>query len=108
MKDVCFEHGEGWSEIINEMCEQIQYIFTKENNTYGFCILQEKEKYGQLRIYFSFLETPPDVVQKLISNIIYLTEQKSLKICEYCGNYGKIRTDSYIHVSCDNCEEKLY
>ena len=54
-----------------------------------------------------YFETPvPKIVEKLIDSLIYEAEDKSEKICEYCGADGEIRikksTSWYIAI-CDIC-----
>lgn len=106
MKDVCFEHGEGWANIVDEFCAQLKYLFDKEGTDYGFCILQEKEKYGQLTIYYSFEDAPEELTN--IIDILYDSAvEKSTRTCEKCGASGTSRgNNSWIHVYCDDCEDK--
>lgn len=108
MNDVCFEHQEGWSKIINQMCESLKFFFDISKTNYGFNILQIKEKFGVLVIYHSVKEDTPEEAKNIIKSIIKYTEGKSHCVCEKCGSYGYLRTDfSWVHTYCDKCEEQL-
>lgn len=60
----------------------------------GFAASQVKEKYGTLRYYMGFQNTA-------MSNHIDIAERASEHTCEKCGEWGKIRGDSWSYVACD-------
>ena len=65
-----------------------------------------ESKYASLRFDYYF-ETPVlKIVEKLIDSLIYQAEDKSERICEYCGADGELRevkSGSWKLVSCDKC-----
>jgi hypothetical protein len=84
--------GDGWLTILDELsqelsekCPDIQYE-------------QIKEKFGHLRIY-----THP--YNKEAQEIINRYEQLSSKICEECGNPGKMNDKGWLKVTCDDCNK---
>jgi len=83
-----FECGDGWYNIINTMCEQIenyqQYLLRNGEEFSPVVATQVKEKYGILRFYY----TGGD---EYIEGIVDLTESLSATICETCGASGKLR-----------------
>ena len=75
-----FECGDGWFELIKELCEKLQKM-----NLEGFSVLQVKEKFGGLCFYVGLIETEKaDTVYRLINE----AESKSYKICEICGFFS--------------------
>lgn len=107
MKDVCFEHQDGWAKIIDEMCSSLKYFFDLSKDNYGFTILQIKEKFGKLVIYFSLRENISQEARNIIKSIVRQTEINSHTVCEKCGAYGEFRnTSSWVHTYCDNCEKE--
>jgi hypothetical protein len=83
--------GKGWSKLINNLYD------AKPKHTN---VLQVKEKYASLRFYVS---SAPDWYFDLIDYY----DQKSMTICEQCGNEGKVRVDrSWYLTLCDECNKK--
>jgi hypothetical protein len=71
--------GEGWFPLIDKMIEELNVVcedFDVEINTI-------KEKFGTLRVYPN---SAPEEVYKIINKY----EEESSKICEDCGESGKI------------------
>ena len=67
LKGVCFEHMGGWADILDEFYSQLICLFKLAGSDYGFKIDQQKEKYGVLTIYYSFLDdNVPDELLKLV------------------------------------------
>lgn len=91
-----FEHGDGWYQLVDE-------LFEKLSNFKVVRLAQVKEKFGMLRVYI-------DGVDHSISAKVYDTiseyEEKSGKICETCGEEGKMRGGHWIYTACDKCDEK--
>lgn len=82
--------GQGWSDLIN-----IAYNALEHQDYERVHITDVKEKYGTLRIYIHGADT--DLYQ-FISDI----EEASSKICEECGQQGKLRTTlSWYKTLCD-------
>lgn len=60
-------------------------------------ILQIKEKWGGLRFYVDAdMET---------LHFIDEMEEKSLTVCERCGEFGKLRRGGWVLTLCDKCNE---
>jgi hypothetical protein len=95
-----FSCGDGWYDIIDTLCDCIQnYIDNhnrrEENSVEQVVATQVKEKFGGLRFYIRGGD-------EKISGIISFVELYSTKVCEVCGNRGKIRDDgAWIRTLCD-------
>lgn len=73
------ECSDGWLELINELDLKITELVP------NYEILQIKEKFGGLRYYVFW---PPDSdpeKTRQASTLITEAEEKSFKICEFCG-----------------------
>ncbi|MEK7197881.1 MAG: hypothetical protein AAB648_00250 [Patescibacteria group bacterium] len=92
-----FECGDGWFELINELCKKLKALDLKD-----FRVLQVKEKFGGLRFYVNGVELDKaDETYQLIDE----AEAKSLTICEKCGKPGKSNEIGWIRTLCDNCRK---
>lgn len=80
--------GEGWAPLVNRVFDKMEVVKGTVK------IIQVKEKYGGLRIY-------TDYSNKELAEVIYEVENKSLKMCEGCGQPGKLRGKSWYYTSCD-------
>ena len=108
LKDVCFECGDGWSNIIYVLCFTIQNHIKnlnrnlQENETEYLCqATQVKEKFGTLSFYY-------DGGNDYIHGMVSMATQMSSKTCEVCGtmdNVGRTRT-GWIKVLCQDCYNK--
>ncbi|MCL2774313.1 MAG: hypothetical protein FWD71_13320 [Oscillospiraceae bacterium] len=88
------EFGEGWYELFEQMLVELQ--------PYDINIIQAKEKYGSLRVYYS------GQYDKEIDKIIEKYEKLSMTICEECGKSGNLRTDlSWNQTLCNECYNKV-
>lgn len=94
-----FDHqpniGDGWGDLLLRFVEELK-IQDPEGR-----ILQVKEKFGGLRIYFlsnRFLQLR-DLADRL--------EEQSLKTCEECGKEGKAtsRSSGWVKTLCVECRE---
>ena len=107
-----FECGDGWYNILNALCFQIQHYIDwnnsqrellKESNPYNIKIpieiqqvvaTQVKEKYGDLRFYY-------DGGDEKIDGMVRMAEAMSAVTCEICGNPGKMRGRGWLYTACD-------
>ena len=90
------ECGDGWFDIISQLCEELYAMCPK--------VVQIKEKFGGLRFYASFTSNYSEQAWKLIRE----TEEASCEICETCGEKGEMRMiDGRMAVRCNKCYEKL-
>lgn len=98
-----FCHGDGWYDIIDNLCEGIQ-TYCDEKKTDGdpefqVVAVQVKEKFGGLRFY---VDGGDDYIYKLIST----AEKESCKTCEDCGAPGKLDTAGWWSTTCEPCLQK--
>lgn len=86
--------GAGWASLIHEVFDFLA------NHQQKFRIIQVKEKWGGLRIYY--VENRYDVAEmETFDNLIRDIENRSLKMCETCGAPGLVRGDSWYYTSCE-------
>lgn len=115
-----FSHGDGWYNIIDNLCACIQNHIDwaeasrereinkgKETGEPGHprtphveqvVAIQVKEKFGTLRFYYSGGDDA-------IDGMVRMAEAMSSVTCEECGNPGKSRSGGWIHTYCTPCEE---
>ena len=92
--------GKGWHSILDKLFEQ----FSDE----PIVILQVKEKFGGLRIYFMSendddFDFDYDAAYEMIDSLCY----EAWSICEYCGKPGEVRTNLFwVKTLCDECDEE--
>lgn len=96
-----FECGDGWANLLIEVCENIQkYLKTLPQEIANDIVaLQVKEKYGTLRFYMSCYD---EQIEAHIKN----AEKKSSCICEQCGAPGKLRGKFWLYTACDQHTKK--
>lgn len=95
-----FDCGNGWYDLIDKLCENIQNHIVYGSDVPPVVALQVKEKYGTLRFYAHGGD-------EYISGLITMAESMSGRICEICGNKGKIRNDGWITTRCDPCYNEM-
>lgn len=110
-----FECSDGWYDLIDMLCSEIQAHIDNENmsieykkkrgelpedapNYFQIEATQVKEKFGGLRFYVNYYD---DYVRGLIS----MAETMSYKICEQCSNPGKPNEEGWITTLCVPCRE---
>ena len=98
-----FECGEGWFNIIDQLCHNIQrHIDWKNRNKEEVAQViaeQVKEKFGTLRFYY---RGGDDYVDGLVSMAESITEVT----CEECGKPGKSRDGGWIRTLCEEHNEE--
>jgi hypothetical protein len=105
--DIFFECGIGWAKIIEDLSVKIEKILERDAEKYPVSkdekssnvemfAVQVKEKYGTLRFYMTCAN---EEMIKLIEDI----ENMSSRICENCGEEGKLRGTRWLETRCDNC-----
>jgi FtsZ-binding cell division protein ZapB len=98
---VCFgfEHGDGWYDILDNLCEKIQQ-HVDESGCSQVEAVQMKEKYGGLRFYVHGGD-------KYIDDLIYQAEEESYETCEACGSKENVTSEgSWITTLCQKCRNK--
>lgn len=91
------EIGNGWYKIFDEMCEKL--------SEYDVELAQVKEKLGLLTVYIDNMEDD-DVRARMAYDITAEAMDKSVVICEDCGDPGTLKTDGWRTVVCDACEKR--
>lgn len=89
-----FAVGDGWFDIINMLCRNIQSHLKWKPEVPQVVALQVKEKFGTLRFYY---EGGDDYIRGLTS----MAEAMSEVTCEECGKPGKLRHGGWIATLCD-------
>ena len=96
MNDITYECSSGWDDLIDDTLEKIRTIDPEIK------ILQVKEKFGTLRIYWYSTVGYDSPQSMLIQDIVRGAERHSEKVCEVCGMPGELRLDrSWDRTLCD-------
>lgn len=98
--DLGFQCGDGWREIVTQLTGAIAVIVGGPDAAPGIRVVQVKEKLGTLRYYAWYVPEPyADAVWQAIQG----AENDSARICETCGQTGRLREsrDGYWHTACD-------
>jgi len=110
-----FECSDGWYDLIDSLCSEIQAHIDNENwsiqykresgklpadapDFFQVEATQVKEKFGGLRFYVNYYD---DYIRGLIS----MAETISYKTCETCGLPGKPNDDGWIATLCETCRD---
>lgn len=108
-----FEHGDGWFEIIDTACRNIQHHIdwkrkvppytgmTDEefDETHQPVAAQVKEKFAGLRFYM-------DNADDYVYGVIATAESLSFRTCEICGAPGKIEGKGWLRTLCGACNTR--
>ncbi|MGJ0362273.1 hypothetical protein [Aliarcobacter cryaerophilus] len=103
-----FQFSNGWTDLVYNLGKDIEDLCKLTN-----CELPKIEamynKYNTLRVDYHFNSPVPKIVETLIDSLIYVTEDKSERICEYCGANDEIETteknNHYIN-ACEKCFDR--
>ena len=94
--------GDGWYNILDTLCGQIQhhleYNAAKDEGTIVTEATQVKEKFGGLRFYY-------DGGDEFIHGLVSMAEGLSCHTCEECGSPGTQNDKGWIHTLCETCRE---
>jgi len=93
-----FECGDGWYDLLDDLCGKIQ-AYVDEGNYSQIEATQVKEKFGTLRFYINGGDD-------YIWDVIEKAEVDSAHICEQCGAPGKVRGKGWLFTMCDLCWDK--
>jgi hypothetical protein len=115
-----FECGDGWFNIINTLCDNIQSHIDWRNETrelllkdnpynrpipdeiHQVVVDQVKEKYGTLRFYYHGGDDK-------IAGMVRMAESMSAVTCEKCGNPGYMSGGGWIVTLCEkHHEERMF
>lgn len=93
-----FEHGDGWYNIIDQLCDNIQsYIDWKNKKGEEVAQVvadQVKEKFGTLRFYYSGGD-------EYIRGLVNMAEAMSGCTCDVCGKPGTTAGPGWITTLCE-------
>lgn len=92
------ECDDGWYELLKEMFQEVVNRYEAAGLPVDLEVLQIKEKFAELRVYYSFKQGNNQADQELrddIDKIIETYENKSNTICENCGAEGELRKAGY-------------
>jgi hypothetical protein len=112
MKETCMCWGlccgDGWYDLIDKMCHLLQ--FQTDNNGYPQVVAEQvKEKWGELRFYYSIEKSDDDRKVGYVEGIIDFATSMTRMICEDCGSThqnGIRPLPSWYRSLCDKCTEK--
>jgi hypothetical protein len=116
-----FDHGDGWYQIIDSLCGQIQNHIDWSHKSHQWDLkwneehpdnprevrdpipqvvaTQIKEKFGGLRFYY-------DGGDDVIDGMVRMAESWAANTCEECGHPGTMRHGGWIRTLCDKHEEE--
>ena len=98
------EVPEGWRELFLEKCVKLSDILDYDYSENEFRILEIKEKYGELRIYY----TGAECVSKEIDELFEEAKLESKYTCIRCGDKSETSFSKKFGVPmCANCQENL-
>lgn len=90
-----FECQDGWFNIIDTLCEQIQSHIDHHGHPQVLA-RQVKEKFGQLRFYHTHGD-------EVVSALVGFAEALSEKTCELCGSpAAQVSDKGWTRVRCSN------
>ena len=93
-----FDIGDGWYQIIDSLCDQIQHHIDWKNRdgekVVQVVATQVKEKFGGLRFYHSGGDNT-------IYGMVSMAESWAANTCEVCGKPGKLRGGGWLYTACD-------
>ena len=99
----------GWFDILDKALSQMLMLCCETGESIK--IVQIKEKFGGLRIYYD-LDPNADIdevnedFRDKIEEIIYNAENESYTTCEVCGEEGKPRKGGWIKTLCNDHNNK--
>ena len=99
------ECNNGWMDIIYDTLSKI-----REMNNKNVSITGIGESEGHLEIRYSLTFEDNNIIVDLtqLQKIIDDAASLSTRTCEYCGKPGKLRFNSWAHVTCDDCEADYF
>ena len=93
--------GKGWNKAFGEKLIEELGEAVKEAGLNNFNIVQAKEKFGEIRIYTSYIT---DKIDEVIEKYTYLSRH----ICYFCGKKAPIVDDGWVLPRCFDCYCKQY
>ena len=95
------EHMSGWDELIDAMSMRIDAILSDDAQG-EIELLQVKEKFGELRVYYRLKRLEGDAIAK-IAAAIKEAQEASTHFCEVCGRPGTLLPHNQMKTRCVTC-----
>lgn len=83
----------GWLDLIDELCRTLKTYMDARPELPPIQARQVKEKFGGLRFYYSGGDAA-------CREMVTCAEQRSMSICEVCGQTGTVGGERWISVRC--------
>lgn len=102
--EVQIETNNGWFDLINNLCNEINTIYEASDSEIDIIPIQIKEKFGTLRFYYSYINYDKEMsnIHTKVDEAVRKYEKMSASICEICGKPGRLSlVDGYIKILCD-------
>ncbi len=102
LNEVGIECGDGWFDLINQLCVMLDNVIQNETQL-TIKATQIKEKFGTLRFYYNISREYP-----YVDGIVAAFEHISSFICEECGHPGflhKTKNGWFVTI-CQDCISK--
>jgi hypothetical protein len=80
----CFECGDGWRGVIAELADRLE-AYASESKLDGLVVVQVKEKFGSLRVYFR------GPIPAKVRDWVSTAEHQSARTCELCAAPASLR-----------------
>lgn len=93
--------GDGWEDLLKRACRRMRAAVREDDGM--FRVVQIKEKYGTLRLYWEGALTPPAVAE--VEEAVDLAEARSMTTCDVCGGIGVLRAGGWMATRCDDHAE---
>lgn len=94
------ECGDGWLDLIDALCGDIQRYIDNNPEVTQIEATQVKQKFGSLRFYYSYYN-------KVIDELIWEACSRSAETCEQCGSNNNVtQTKGWISPLCEDCMYK--
>jgi len=101
------DFGDGWYKVLRGLCIEITEAYKKRQMDIDFVPVQVKEKFGELRFYWTTIGSNHELYEEL-NSIVEKWENKSTTVCETCGEEGVLRKDlQWVLTLCDSCYLKV-
>ena len=95
----CFECGDGWRGVIAELADRLE-AYASESKPDGLVVVQVKEKFGSLRVYFR------GPVPAKVRDWVSTAEHQSARTCELCAAPASLRArpeGGHVRTLCAAC-----
>jgi len=102
------ECGFGWYDILNRTFLKIHKLCRQENIHGRVRVVQIKEKFGGLVIYYEFNGVVNHICKEMIAKYIRDAEVEAYITCETCGKPGKLIKKGWWKTICWKCRLKKF